>query len=197
LWLFCSICTPTRFLVHATLFPCAACRQADLDHSLDTNVAPCPWNQSTTSRESEAGHTVILVNRQQGPDLVDRFWLNGQTWFHISPRSFVNAFITGICLALISGYLASYSAYSPSICVNAAFYVTMRLTFAAADHTPVKDSPKMMNLPLKKSFPDWRAAVEALPATFFVHLGLVFVTPNDHVPAHSVIDFLTSILFME
>jgi hypothetical protein len=72
----------------------------------------------------------------------------------------------------------------------------MRLNFAATGHTPVEDSPEMMNIPLKKSFPGWRAAVEALSATFFVHLDLVFVIPNDHIPAQSVIDFLSSILCM-
>ncbi len=76
------------------------------------------------------------------------------------------AFITGICLALISGYIPIYSAWSPDICVSAAFYVTMRFTFAATGPTPVEDSPEMMNVPLKKSFPDWRTAVEALSATF-------------------------------
>jgi len=33
-------------------------------------------------------------------------------------------------------------------------------------------------------------------SNFFVHVDLVFVIPNDHIPAQSVIDFLTSILCM-
>ena len=185
LWLFVTIYTPVRYLVHAELFPCAACRQSDLGHSLKSDVTPCPWEESATLPKlntigtNEQDFTTILIKRRKGPDLVDRYWLNHQPWFQISPRGFVLVFFTMTFLAAISQWIPGDHARKEMLLKFAAFYVAMVYTFMATGHLPVEGSPEMVNVAISKSFPDWKATVEALCATLLVHTILIFVTTEN------------------
>lgn len=182
------IYTPSRFLVHATLFPCAACRQPDPNHPLETNVGSCPWDNHIalppllTSEANEEDSTVILIRRQKGPDLVERYWLNDEAWVQISPRVFVTAFIMGICVTVISSTLQQISNNSEAIGVAAAFYIIMIFSLAATGHTAVGASPELMILPLKNNFRDWRATVGALSATIVVHMLLLLAGLDTKFP---------------
>lgn len=123
------------------------------------------------------------MSRHKGPDLVERFWLNDQEWFQISPRRFVFFFVSCLALASFSGgalksdgmFASIGSHFSKSI----AFYLTMIFTFASTGHTPVGDSPELMFVSLRHSFPEWKAATGAITITIIVQSYILFVAPAD------------------
>ncbi len=125
------------------------------------------------------------ITRHKGQDLVERFWLNDQEWFQISPRSFVIFFVTCLALASFSsGALnsgGSFDSIGGHISKNTAFYVTMAFTLVSTGHTPAGDSPELMFVPLRHSFPDWKATARAIIGTMLVHAYLV-------LPASSIVD---------
>ncbi len=129
--------------------------------------------------------TTYRITRQKGQDLVERFWLNDQEWFQISPRSFVIFFVTCLALASFSGGAlnsgGSFDSIGGHISKNTAFYVTMAFTLVSTGHTPAGDSPELMFVPLRHSFPDWKATARAIIGTMLVHTYLV-------LPASSMVD---------
>ena len=121
--------------------------------------------------------------RQKGPDLVERFWLNDQEWFQISPRSFVVFFVSCIALATFSGGAlnpeGSFANIGSHISKATIFYVTMAFTFVSTGHTAAEDSPELMFVPLRYSFPEWKSIAKAMITTVLVHTYIVFVAPAD------------------
>ena len=190
-----------RYLIHPTFFSCAACRQreAGVYGPLTQEVsAGCVWENDLTllalNQGQDAGFsgsTTFQIRRQKGLDLIDRFWLNKQEWFQISPRSFVIIFVSCIALAAFSGGAlnpeGSFASIGSHLSKNTAFYLTIVFTFVSTGHTPVGDSPELMFVPLRHSFPHWKAIARAITATTLVHSYLVvpffskadisFVTP--------------------
>ena len=123
------------------------------------------------------------MKRQKGPDLVQRFWLNDQEWFQISPRSFVIFFVSCVALATFSGGAlnpeGSFADIGSHISKATIFYVTMAFTIASTGHTAAEDSPELMFVPLRYSFPEWKSIAKAMITTMLVHAYIVFVAPAD------------------
>ena len=136
-------------------------------------------NQEPTSETS----ATFKIKRQKGPDLVERFWLNDQEWFQISPRSFVIFFVSCIALATFSGGAlnpeGSFANIGSHISKATMFYVTMVFTFVSTGHTAAEDSPELMFVPLRYSFPEWKSIAKAMITTMLVHSYIVFVAPAD------------------
>ncbi|KAF6235159.1 hypothetical protein HO173_006788 [Letharia columbiana] len=187
MFLFITTFVACRFLIHATLFSCAACsqREAGIYGPLTQEAsARCLWDDSVTLpaldqvKDDAIGEsTTFRIKRQKGPDLVERFWLGDQEWFQISPRSFVIFFVSCIALASFSGGAlglnGSFADIGSQVSKNTAFYVTMVFTFVSTGHTPVGDSPELMFVPLRHYFPAWKAIASAILATMLVHAYLV------------------------
>ena len=181
-----------RFLTHATVFPCEACnqRQSGIHGPLTYDAsASCIWNNESMlpALDQEKGSTseeaTFWIRRQKGPDLVIRFWLNDQEWFQISPRTFVIFFVSCLVLTAFSsgalnpdGIFANIGSHISKV---TAFYVTMAFTFVSTDHTAVGDSPELMFVSPKHSFPEWKAIAKSLIITVLVHIYIVFVAPVD------------------
>ena len=142
--------------------------------ALDQNFDP-------TSEISAA----FRIKRQKGPDLVERFWLNDQEWFQISPRRFVIFFVSCIALATFSGGAlnpeGSFANIGSHISKTTIFYVTMAFTFVSTGHTAAEDSPELMFVPLRHSFPEWKTIAKAIITTMLLHTYIVFVAPADQV----------------
>ena len=161
--------------------------------------AGCVWEDDRTlpalkqgQDDGLSGSTTFQIRRQKGPDLVDRFWLNNQQWFQISPRSFVILFVSCISLAAFSGGAlnpdGNFASIGSHLSKNTAFYLTMIFTFVSTGHTPVGDSPELMFVPLKHSFPHLKPIARAVTITIVVHAYLF-------IPAFSKADisFVTPI----
>ena len=123
--------------------------------------------------------TTFSIRRQKGPDLVERFWLNDQEWFQMSPRCFVICFVSYVALGSISGGVLNstgiFAEIGSHVSKNLAFYVTMTFTFVSTGHTLAGDSPEQMFVSLRHSFPDWKATMTAIIAAMLVHAYLVLV----------------------
>ena len=162
--------------------------------------ARCIWDDYVTlpalgqnGDETVGEPKTFRIRQQKGPDLVERFWLNDEDWFQISPRSFVIFFVSCIALSSLSGGALNsdgiFASIGNHVSKNVAFYVTMAFTFVSTGHTPAGDSPELMFVPLRHYLPNWKAAARALIATMLVHaylvsaafpeidLSLSFVTP--------------------
>lgn len=184
-----------RFLVHATIFSCVACseREAGLHGPLTQEAsARCIWDDfaalpalNQNMDDTLDGFTTFRLRRQKGPDLVERFWLNDQEWFQISPRSFVVFFVSCTVLACFSGGAlnpgGSFASIGSQFSKNTAFYLTMAFTFVSTGHTPAGDSPELMFVPLRQNFLDVKATARAMIATILVHAYLVFAAPTNWV----------------
>ena len=145
----------------------------------------CVWDDYITlpalnqdKDDTLGGSTSFRIRRQKGPDLVERFWLNGQEWFHVSPRSFVIFFVSCIAVACLSGGALNtdgiFADIGGHVSKNTAFYVTIAFTLISTSHTPTRDSPELMFVPLRHNFPDCKATASAIVATMLVHAYLVF-----------------------
>ena len=150
----------------------------------------CIWDDYITlpALEQGAEHTsgepaTFLIKRQKDVDLVERFWLNDQEWFQVSPRSFVIFLVSCIALASFSGGAlnseGSFASISNLISKNTAFYVTMAFTFISTGQPAAGESPELMFIPLKHSFPEWKSIVRAIIITILIHLYFIFVAPAD------------------
>ena len=184
-----------RYLIHPTLSSCTACSQrgAGIYGPLTQDVSVgCVWEDNLTLpalNESQddglSGSTTFRIRRQKGPDLVDRFWLNNQELFQISPRTFVILFVSCISLASLSGGAlnpeGSFASIGSHLSKNIAFYLTIVFTFVSTGHTPVGDAPELIFVPLRHSFPHWKAIARAIIATTLIHAYLV-------IPAFSKAD---------
>ena len=192
MFLFRTTYVACRFLIHATIFSCAACsqREAGLYGPLTQEAsARCMWDDYVVlpalDQEDDASDTstTFRVRRRKGPDLVERFWLNDQEWFQISPRIFVMYFVSCIVLACFSGGAlnpdGSFANIGSHFSKNTAFYLTIAFTFVSTGHTAVEDSPELMFDPLRSSFPDWKTAVGAIVATILVHAYIMFSVPTN------------------
>ena len=182
-----------RFLTHATFFSCAACsqREAGIQGPLTQEIsARCIWDDYVAlpalNQDKDGtlgGFATFRIRRQKGPDLVERFWLNDQQFFQISPRSFVIFLVSCVALASFSGGALNLNGTFANIgshfLKNTAFYVTMVFTFVSTGHTPAADSPELMFVPLRHNFPDWKATARAIFATILVHADLVFAAPTE------------------
>lgn len=152
--------------------------------------AACIWDDYITlpalnqkqDPTSEMSAT-FRITRQKGPDLVERFWLNDQEWFQISPRSFVVFFISCLALALFSGGAlnseGSFANIGSRISKITIFYVTMAFTFVSTGHTTAEDSPELMFVALRHSFPEWKTIAKALITTLLIHTYIAFVAAAD------------------
>ena len=148
--------------------------------------AGCIWNDYVAlpvlnryRDDTLDGSATFRITRHKGLDLVERFWLNDQEWFQISPRSFVIFFVSCIALAVFTEGVLNPNSIPASIgsrvSKDTAFYVTIAFTFVSTGHTPVGDSPQLMFDPLRHSFPDWRATAKAVIITMLVHSYMVYV----------------------
>ena len=190
MFLFITTYIACRYLIHATLFSCAACSQkeAGIHGPLTQETsARCIWDDYTAfpalnqdKDEPLGGSTTLRIMRQKGPDLVERFWLNDEEWFQISPRNVVIHFISCLALACFGGGALNpdgiFASVGSHVSKNAAFYITMAFTFGSTCHTPAGDSPELMFVPLKHCLPRWKATARAMIATMLVHVYLVFGT---------------------
>ena len=201
MFLFKTAYVACRLLVHTTLFPCAACsqREAGIQGPLTREVSTgCIWDNSLMSpalnqdKDNALGvSSTFHIRRQKGPDLVERFWFNDQEWFQISPRSFVIFLVSCIALACFSGGVlnpdGSFASIGSHVSKNTAFYITIAFTFVSTGHTPVGDSPELMFVSLRHSFPKWKAVATAIMTAMLLHFYIVstalakiffvFVTP--------------------
>ena len=59
----------------------------------------------------------------------------------------------------------------------------MAFTFVSTGHTAAEDSPELMFVPLRHSFPEWKMIAEAIIITMLFHTYIVFVAPADAVLA--------------
>ena len=186
-----------RYLVHATLFSCEACSQREAGihgPSTQETSACCIWNdyvalpaidQHIDQHVDNASKefATFRIKRQKGPDLVERFWLNDQEWFQISPRSFVIFLVSCIALASFGGDASnlggSFAGIGSHFLKNTAFYLTMVFTFVCTGHTPAEDSPELMFVPIKYALPGWKPTARAMITTMLVHVYLVFPAFSD------------------
>lgn len=188
MFLFITTYVACRFLIHATLFSCAGCSQKEAGiHGPLTQEASarCIWDDYTAlpalnqeMNEPPGGSTTFRVRWQKGPDLVDRFWLNDEEWFQISPRSFVIFFVSCIALASFSGGALNsdgiFASIGSPVSKNTAFYLIVAFTFDSTGHIPAGDSPELMFVPLRHYIPRWKITARAMIATMLVHAYLVF-----------------------
>ena len=177
-----------RLFIHATFLSCAACsqREAGIYGPLTQETsARCIWDDYATlpalnqdKDEISGESTIFQIRRQKGTDLVERFWLNEEEWFQISPRSFVVFFVSCVALTSLSGgalnSVGVFASIGSNVSKNSAFYVTMAFTFVSTGHTLAGESPELMFIPLKHIFPNWKAIARAIIATMLVHAYLVF-----------------------
>ena len=138
-----------RFLIHATLFSCAACslREAGIQGPLTQETSSCClWDDYVAlpalkqdKDNASSGFATFRIRRQKGLDLVERFWLNDQEFFQISPRSLVIFLVFCIAFASFSGDALSLNGTFANVgshfLKNTAFYVTMVFTFVSTGHT--------------------------------------------------------------
>lgn len=194
MFLFRTTYTACRFLTHAFVYSCTACNQREaglrgpLTHEAST---ACIWDDYETlhamrqDRDDTNGSTTLRIGRHKGQDLVERFWLNDQEWFQISPRSFVVFLVSCLALACFSGGALNpdriFASVGSHFSKNIAFYVTMIFTFASTGHTPVGDSPELMFISLRHSLPEWKATAGAITITISVQSYILFVAPADSV----------------
>ena len=154
--------------------------------------AACVWDNSITlpalnqNQDPTSGMpATIRIKRQKGVDLVERFWLNDQEWFQISPRSFVIFFVSCIALASFSGGAlnpeGSFANIGNHVSTATIFYVTMAFTLISTGHTAAEDSPELMFVPLRHSFPGWKTIAKAIITTMLVHTYIIFVAPADPI----------------
>ena len=138
------------------------------------------------------GPATFRITRHKGLDLVERFWLNDQEWFQISPRSFVIFFVSCIALAVLTEVVLNPNSSSASVgsrvSKDTTFYVTIAFTFVSTGHTPVGGSPELMFDSLRHSFPDWRATAKAVIITMLVHSYMIYV-----VSAEALLIFVTPV----
>lgn len=141
--------------------------------------------------------TTFWIRRQQGPDLVERFWLDDQEWLQLSPRSLAIWFISVMALAYISdgvsksaGILADIGSH---LTEDLAFYVTMIFALISTGHTLAADSPEMIFVPVRPNFPDWKATTRAVIAMILVHTYLVLV-PHSAMQLSLVIPLACTIM---
>ena len=201
IFLFKTAYVACRLLIHTTIFPCAACsqREAGIQGPLTREVpASCIRDDSlmlpalNQDKDDALGvSSTFYTRRQKGPDLVERFWLNDQEWFQISPRSFVIFLVSCIALACFSGGVlnpdGSFASIGSNVSKNTAFYVTIAFTFVSTGHTPIGDSPELMFVSLRHSFPNGKAVAIAIMIAMLLHFYIVstalaktffvFVTP--------------------
>lgn len=156
--------------------------------------ARCIWDDYATlpalnqdKDETSGGSTIFQIRRQKGTDLVERFWLNDEEWFQISPRSFVVFFVSCVALASLSGGALNsdgvFASIGSNVSKNTAFYVTMIFTFVSTGHTLAGDSPELMFIPLRHIFPNWKATARAIIATMLVHAYLLFAPFSEVDPS--------------
>ena len=152
----------------------------------------CIWDNDITlpalnqNQDPTSGMPATFrIKQQKGPDLVERFWLNEQEWFQISPRSFVILFVSSIALALFSGGAlnpeGTFANIGSHISKATIFYVTIAFTLVSTGHTAAEDSPELMFVPLRHSFPEWKTIAKAIITTMLVHTYIIFVTPADPI----------------
>lgn len=177
-----------------------ACRQREAGiHGPLTQEASvrCVWDDyialpaiNQDEDDTSGGSTAFRIRRQKGPDLVERFWLNGLEWFQISSRSFVVFFVSCIAIACLSGGVLNtdgvFADIGGHISKNTAFYVTMAFTLVSTGHTPAGVSPGLMFVPLRHNFPDWKATARALVATMLVHAYLVYAAPTERFSSSTI-----------
>ena len=182
-----------RFLIHATLFSCVTCteREASTNGPLTQETsARYIWDDRVTlpaldrDLNTMSRSSTFRIRRQKGLDLVERFWLNDEEWFQLSPRNFVVFFVSCIVLSFSSGSALNldgiFASIGSHVSKNVAFYVTMAFTLVSTGHISVGDSPELMFVPLKHYLPDWKPTARALIATMLVHFYLVFVAFQVH-----------------
>lgn len=156
----------------------------------ETSTA-CIWDDYATlpdlnqDRDDTNGSITLRISRHKGPDLVERFWLNDQVWFQISPRSFVVFFVSCLALASFSGGALNsdgiFASFGSHVSKNIAFYVAMIFTFVSTGHTPVGDSPELMFVSLRHSFPEWKTTAGAITTTIMVQSYILFLAPADSI----------------
>ena len=99
-------------------------------------------------------------------------------------------FVSCIAVACLSGGALNtdgiFANIGGHISKNTAFYVTMAFTLVSTGHTPAGDSPELMFVPLRHSFPDWKATARALVATMLVHAYLVYAAPTEGVSSSTM-----------
>lgn len=202
MFLFRTTYTACRFLTHATIYSCTACnqREAGINGPLNQEAsAACIWDDYAAlpalnhDKDDTNGSTTLRISRHKGLDLIERFWLNDQEWCQISPRSFVIFFVSCLALASFSGGALNpdgmFASIGSHVSKNIAFYVTMIFTFASTGHTPVGDSPELMFVSLRHSFPEWKATAGAIIMTIMVQSYILFVAP-----AGSVLGFVVPLV---
>jgi len=184
-FLFITIFTPCRFLFHAKFATCSACSQAS-SSSIGCSVSEndsCPWQTNTmlpktSNRNSETYATKFQVKRHKGPDIVDRYWLNGKPWLQLSPRVFVFTFITLIGILLASGLIQDiyghFNTQSLEVNVMIAFYVFLAFILASTGHSTPEDHPEMMLAPLRIGFGNFEAAIASMLTAVAFHISLNF-----------------------
>ena len=156
----------------------------------ETSTA-CIWDEYATlsdlnqDRDDTNRSTTLRISRHKGPDLVERFWLNDQEWFQISPRNFVVFVVSCLALASFSsGALNSdgiFARFGSHVSKDVAFYVAMVFTFVSTGHTPVGDSPELMFVSLRHSFPEWKTTAGAISITIMVQCYILFLAPADSI----------------
>ena len=188
IYLLSSTWVACRFFMHATLFSCAVCpqREAGIHGPLTQEASVgCIWDDYATlpaikqdKDETLSQSTTFWIRRQRSAEFVERFWLNDQEWFQISPRSFVVFLFSCVALACLSGGALNsggvFASIGSKISKSIAFYITMAFTFVSTGHTPAGESPKLMFIPLGHNFLDWKATAKAIIVTMLVHASLVF-----------------------
>ena len=55
----------------------------------------------------------------------------------------------------------------------------MAFTFVSTGHTTAEDSPELMFVPLRHSFPEWKMIAKAMITTMLIHIYIAFVAPAD------------------
>lgn len=184
--LFGTIHEPLRFLLHATLFPCAACtqRRETLIMPTSGNQVHCPWdNIAPLPSFAEGEHirenrTVFLVQHQRGPDKIDKFWLNGSPFCQQNPLQTVIAFVVYTSLCVVGVQLSEFGKHSgvllimSNVCTLGTYYVAVAVALDATGHKNLKSSSELTVLHEDDRLREWYTLVKALIATASVHFAI-------------------------